>query len=108
MNHQHKPLWDDLNDLLMGLDATFSGPEEAAIGSYGRRLLIKIIQGEIDRGGKLPDSFLDPLWAGLDSLVSDYRISSVELNAMRLAHFGLRCHVTNSDPSNGGTAPNRH
>lgn len=109
MSDHGKQLWEDLNDLLQGLDWRFSGPEEAALGSYGRRLVRTILQVEMLCEDECPRVYCESLWAGFESLVSDYRISKQSLDGMKLAYFQLRRGAAaNAGPgSSGGEELNR-
>lgn len=50
MNDHREQLWEDLHDLLQGLDSKFSGPEEAGLGSYGMRIVRHLIETEMLHG----------------------------------------------------------
>ncbi len=95
MDDRIRQLWDEMGELLNGLDSKFSGREEAAMGSYGRRLLRRIIGT-----GMLPTHDLHAFQTGFDSLTSDYRISNNDLRAMNLTYIRLRLKVFPEDKEN--------
>ncbi len=99
MNDHREQLWEDLHELLQGLDSKFSGPEEAGMGSYGRKLVRKLIEAEMLHGAEWPDEYREFFRAGFESLVSDYRISESDLKSMRFACYQLRLGASaESDP----------
>lgn len=90
MNDDRHQLLEELEELLIGLDWKFSGRPEAALGSYGKRIIRRFFDTGMLDGDHPSEELARLLEAGFDSLVSDYRISEVNLRSMRRAHHRLR------------------
>lgn len=99
MNDERRQLLEELKELLDGLDWRFSGRPEAALGSYGKRIVRSMVDAGLFEGDDQSQELGQLLEAGCDSLLSDYRISEVDLNSMRCACKTLRERIEkNSAP----------